>query len=549
MKRNDMFFILLAIASGFLNGQAAKAEAAPPYTFTIVEVPGATHDTVAYGINNMDIIVGSYDDADGTHGFLYDGALYTSFDVPGSTETLPLNINDYGIVVGSYTDASGKVRGFSYDGSDYTSIDVPFPGVALTQAWGINNHNEIVGRYFDALGGQRGFWFDGTNYTPIQVPFPGVRKNNALGTNDHGAVVGSYTNASGGWGYMYDGTTYTTISYPGVTNTVLWDINDTGIMVGRYAFPDGRNHGFVYDGTEFVTLDLPFPTLINSGYTDINNAGKIVGVYADSSGRRGFLAEPIFANSPPEVTIDSVDYPNPSFVLPGDELTFTGSFTDLDPEDTHTATWAFGDGEIEGPTPAPDVTVATHSYANPGDYTVVLTVEDNNGGAGSADVTVEVITMDEGVTGVGEDIQIIIKAVEDEVPTQVTNDLEAAKQFLMGNDTGNSNNGALDKLESGDLDAALNKIKQAIGQLQNVHDAGGADTTQLQESLGWSAASVVRMAIETAEASPGADPALISDAWDSYDAGVALIESTPPDYWGAVSAFITSVGLANQALP
>jgi hypothetical protein len=301
MKRNDMFFILLAIVSGFLLGHVPKAQAASPYTFTILDVPGSTHNTVAYGINNMDIIVGSYIDANGTHGFLYDGTTYSSLDMPGATSTTPLNINDYGIVVGAYTDASGNARGFSYDGSDYTSIDVPFPGVTLSQPWGINNNNEIVGRYFDGSG-KHGFWSDGTNYTPIDVPFPGVTRTMASGTNDHGTVVGSYRDDNGGWGYVYDGVTYTTIGrYPGVTDTIPWDINDTGMMVGRHRFPDARNVGFLYDGTSFMTLEFPFPDVINSSYSDINNAGKIVGIYSDPSGQYSFLAEP---DSPQEMVED-----------------------------------------------------------------------------------------------------------------------------------------------------------------------------------------------------------------------------------------------------
>ncbi|MEJ2627388.1 MAG: PKD domain-containing protein, partial [bacterium] len=67
-------------------------------------------------------------------------------------------------------------------------------------------------------------------------------------------------------------------------------------------------------------------------------------------------------------------------------LPFIGSFTDPGPEDTHTIEWDFGDGS-----PVSTTIVTSHSFAVPGDYTVVLTVTDKDGDAGtdSCMVTIE----------------------------------------------------------------------------------------------------------------------------------------------------------------
>jgi probable HAF family extracellular repeat protein len=55
------------------------------YTFTTIDVPGAGY-TVASGINADGQIVGWFTDATGTHGFLRDGATFTTFDVPHNTD-------------------------------------------------------------------------------------------------------------------------------------------------------------------------------------------------------------------------------------------------------------------------------------------------------------------------------------------------------------------------------------------------------------------------------------------------------------------------------
>jgi probable HAF family extracellular repeat protein len=93
----------------------------------------------------------------GGHGFLKDGAVFTTIDVPGADDNVANGINNAGQIVGSFRDAGGVFHSFLKDGTTFTTIDVPgaFPG--STQANGINDVGQIVGTFTDATGVGHGF--------------------------------------------------------------------------------------------------------------------------------------------------------------------------------------------------------------------------------------------------------------------------------------------------------------------------------------------------------------------------------------------------------
>ena len=85
----------------------------PVQTFTTFNDPLATsHFTNATGINASGTIVGFYEAAGVTHGFLLSGGTYTTIDPLGAMSTTAQGINDMGQIVGQYTDASNHVHGF-----------------------------------------------------------------------------------------------------------------------------------------------------------------------------------------------------------------------------------------------------------------------------------------------------------------------------------------------------------------------------------------------------------------------------------------------------
>jgi len=52
--------------------------------------------------------VGNYVDSTGQHGFLYDGGVFTTIDVPGASFTAAFGIAPSGQIVGSYFDSTGE---------------------------------------------------------------------------------------------------------------------------------------------------------------------------------------------------------------------------------------------------------------------------------------------------------------------------------------------------------------------------------------------------------------------------------------------------------
>jgi probable HAF family extracellular repeat protein len=70
--------------------------------FTIIDVPSSTA-TLAYGINNVGQIVGSFIDNSGTHGFVYTSGTFITLNAPGVPSrigTLAVDLNDTGEIVG-----------------------------------------------------------------------------------------------------------------------------------------------------------------------------------------------------------------------------------------------------------------------------------------------------------------------------------------------------------------------------------------------------------------------------------------------------------------
>ncbi len=177
---------VLALAGGAMAVVVAAmgAARATPYTFTTIDVPGASAGTAARGINTAGQIVGDFTDSTGTHGFLGTGGSFTAINVPGAFSTEAMGINAAGQIVGF----SGiGAHGFLDSGGSFTTIDAP--GALATQAEGINDAGQIVGGFQDKTG-THGFLESSGNFTTIEVP--GATATVAYGINAAGQIVGLF---------------------------------------------------------------------------------------------------------------------------------------------------------------------------------------------------------------------------------------------------------------------------------------------------------------------------------------------------------------------
>ena len=117
------------------------------------------------------------------------------------------------------------------------------------------------------------------SYTFVNIDYPG-EFSEPLGVNDHGDVVGFWQDHSTGQvhGYYYDGTTYTTLDYPGAAGTEAVGINNDGVISGLYYTSGSIPYAFIYKNGTFTQLSYPHTPYGTDGQ-GINNNNEVVGYW------------------------------------------------------------------------------------------------------------------------------------------------------------------------------------------------------------------------------------------------------------------------------
>jgi hypothetical protein len=218
-------------------------------------------------------------------------ATYTSFQVPGYTQTVAAAINNSFTVAGSAETNSGVAHGFVRDVSGKITLFDP-PGGGLPFVSAINASGEIIG-YSGLLSGTVGFLRSSLGVI-TKISYEG-NPTTPAGLNDAGTITGHYlvvgNGAQHGFVRTPDGN-FTPFDVPGGTNTQPVSINNEGVITGSYT-ANGVTYGFVRDAsggfTSFEVLDndRTSPSSINSG-------GIVTGQYTDEATNQihGFVRSP-----------------------------------------------------------------------------------------------------------------------------------------------------------------------------------------------------------------------------------------------------------------
>jgi hypothetical protein len=179
-----------------------------------------------------------------------------------------------GTVVWSQSTAAGTRQGTLDKASDLLRLLRP-PSVAAGPKVVMNG----TGTMADPQSSPHIYKFATTDY-------PGASSSQTTG-NANGMAVGIFSYGSGSQSFIYKDGVYSTLTVPGSTLVVPYDVNSLGQIVGGYIDNSSVTHGFVDTAGVFTQVDYPAAT--GTIVTGTNTAGDLVGVFQDAIGTHGFI--------------------------------------------------------------------------------------------------------------------------------------------------------------------------------------------------------------------------------------------------------------------
>ena len=230
--------------------------------YTNENFPGSVQTQVT-GLNDRGVTVGFWSSMNNAnmvndnHGFYERNGHFHTADFPtGSPATPPvdqlLGVNNSDIAVGFYTDANGINHGYKYniDAKRFSTVTDPGAPAASLTAAAINNNNDIAGFYTNpGTGNTDGFLK--THGKFIDLAVPGASSTMALGVNDRDEVVGTYTVGTGSTAQMHGftwtrGGGFVTVDDPnGAGTTTINGLDNKGDLVGFYVDGNGNTDGLL----------------------------------------------------------------------------------------------------------------------------------------------------------------------------------------------------------------------------------------------------------------------------------------------------------------
>jgi hypothetical protein len=214
-------------------------------------------------------------------------------DHDSGPNTLLGDVNEPGLVAGNYGSFNTQHAAiYSIGAGTWTTLpDVP--NLPINLGNGINPQGDVVGSAATGSvavpSNSIGWTWDGRKYSFFTVPGATGFGTEAVGINAPGLVSGYFQDINGSFhGFLKQGSQFTTIDVPGATGTFAYGLNNSGEQVGYYVDQQGGVHGFVLRSGSFTTIDVPgsLATLV----TNVNERGDLVGLWLDSNATHAFLA-------------------------------------------------------------------------------------------------------------------------------------------------------------------------------------------------------------------------------------------------------------------
>jgi len=338
--------------------------AAQEYVFETIEFPAGFEFSSATDINNQNVVVG-YQESETLESrvFLWDAGV-TTFPAVDLDFALPFGINDDRTIVGSgldedFFDDEFTLPSFSFSNGDLELFS--FPGAFATYATGINNNGVIVGgfeTFFDDA--VRSFIKEEDSFTELTIPE--LNDATASGINDAGTIVGGFFEEDTSSGFILNGGVTETVTHPDGGSELI-SLNNSGLYVGIVTPDQGSMRGFVYDGSEFV--DVAYPGAEETFLTGINDSGVLVGSYFLNDQELAFIARPVHE---PQLSCEPLndllgDIDSDGTVAFSDFLILSENFgTEL--FDSESNSYALGDLDCSGGVVFGDFLILSSNFGN-----------------------------------------------------------------------------------------------------------------------------------------------------------------------------------------
>ncbi len=183
----------------------------------------------------------------------------------------------------------------------------------------------------------------------------------------------------------------------------------------------------------------------------------------DDGGVPSAIVSVTIASADSKPNVSGLQVSNPMIVTTQQSLTFTGTYNDDGSavDTSYKASWNFGDGSSSAPTATPAGLTASHPYAAPGIYTATLTVQDDDGTAGSATTTVTVLSPLQALGKIGTYLQGL---------TDLQQGPKNSLQVKL--------NAAADSFQRGDTGAACNQLNAFVNEVDADQKAGRLTTAE-----------------------------------------------------------------------